>query len=120
MSCDKSAGSFSVDLLGLSFDETSKAAHPSGVAASSELMSSGNGEQRPTTKESILTLQFLKNCSHGALRSANEGTGCISKIVHNNRIFWPKYPALCEPLTKLLWMFDGVFNAVASIYKAKH
>nr|CUU98910.1 hypothetical transcript [Hymenolepis microstoma] len=54
-----SAGSFSVDLLGLSFDDPSKAAHPSGVAASSELMSSGNGEKRLTTKESILALYNL-------------------------------------------------------------
>uniref|UniRef100_A0A0R3TT41 Uncharacterized protein n=1 Tax=Rodentolepis nana TaxID=102285 RepID=A0A0R3TT41_RODNA len=46
--------------LGLSFDEPSKPAHQSGVAAgSSELVSSGNGEQRPTTKESILALYNL-------------------------------------------------------------
>ncbi|VUZ49022.1 unnamed protein product [Hymenolepis diminuta] len=55
----ESAGSFSSDLLGISFGEPSQPSHQSSVTVSNDPTVSGSGERRPTTKESILALYNL-------------------------------------------------------------
>ncbi|KAM3176068.1 hypothetical protein ACTXT7_007234 [Hymenolepis weldensis] len=70
----ESSGSFSSDLLGLSFDEPSQPSHQSCVTVSNDPMVSGSGERRPTTKESILALYNLSKPAPSTTSAPTVGT----------------------------------------------